>query len=82
MLLNEKRDRSIKGRGGTDGRKQHEKIYPKDATSPTVSSKAVMLTVTIDTLKGRDVAVVDIPGEYLSADIDDALHVVFRWALA
>ena len=41
-----------------------------------------MLTAKIDALEGRDVAVVDIPGEYLSADMDDEVHVVFRGTLA
>ena len=77
MFLKEKRDGSIKGRGVADGRKQRDKIEPKDATSPTVSTESVMLTATIDALEGRDVAVVDIPGAYLSADMDDEVHVVF-----
>ena len=41
-----------------------------------------MLTATIDALKGQDVAVVDIPGAYPSADMDDQVHVVFRGTLA
>ena len=82
MFLKEKRDGSIKGCGVADGRKQREKIEPKDTTSPTVSTEAVMLTVTIDKLEGRDVAVLDIPGAYLSADMDDEVHVVFRGTLA
>ena len=72
----------IKGRGVVDGRKQRDKIKPKDATSPTVSTEAVMLTATINALEGRDVAVVDIPGAYLSADMDDEVHVVLRGTLA
>ena len=40
-----------------------------------------MLTETIDALKGKDVAVVDIPGEYLSVDMDDKVHIVFRGTL-
>ena len=36
-----------------------------------------MLTAKINTLEGRDVAVVDIPGAYLSADMDDEVHVVY-----
>ena len=40
-----------------------------------------MLTATIDALEGRDVAVVDIPGAYLSAEMDDEVHVMFRGAL-
>ena len=41
-----------------------------------------MLTATIDTLYGRDVDVVNILGAYLSADMDDELHVMFRGTLA
>ena len=36
-----------------------------------------MLTATIYALEGRDVAVVYIPGAYLSADMDNEVHVVF-----
>ena len=82
MLLKEKRDGSIKGHGVADGRKQRGEIKPMGATSPTVSTEAVMLTATIDALEGRDVAVVDIPGAYLSADVDDEVHVVFRGTIA
>ena len=72
----------IKGCGVADGRKQQEKIEPKDATIPTVSTEAVMLTATINELEGRDVAVIDITGAYLSADMDNEVHVVFRGTLA
>ena len=41
-----------------------------------------MLTATINALEGRFVAVVDIPRVYLSADMDDEVHVVFRRSLA
>ena len=82
MFLKEKRDRSIKGRVVADGRKPQEKIDPKDATSPTVSTEAVMLTASIDAIDGRDGALVDLPGAYLSADMDNEVHVVFRGTLA
>ena len=52
MFLKEKRDGSIKGRGVADGRTQQKKIVPKYATSPIVSTEAVMLTATIDALEG------------------------------
>ena len=58
------------------------KIKPKDATFPIVSTESVMLTATIDALEGRDVAVVDIIGAYLRADMDKKVHVVSRGALA
>ena len=41
-----------------------------------------MITATIDALEGRDVAVVDIPGSYMSADMDNEVQVVFRRTLA
>ena len=77
MFLKEKQYRSINGRGVVDGRKQRYKIELKYATSPTVSTEAVMLAATINGLEGRDVAVVDIPGACMSADMDDEVHVVF-----
>ena len=77
MFLNEKQDGSIKGCGVADGRNQREKIKPKDATSPTVSTEVVMLTATIYALEGRGVAVVDIPEAYLSADMDNEVNIVF-----
>ena len=48
----------------------------------TVSMEAFMLTATVDTLEGRDVAVVDISRAYFSADMDNEVHVVFRGTLA
>ena len=41
-----------------------------------------ILTATIEALDRRDVAVVDKPGAYLSADMDEKLHVVVRGMLA
>ena len=41
-----------------------------------------MVTGTIDTLEGRDVGVVDIPGAYLSGDMDNEVHVLFTATLA
>ena len=63
------------------GRKKQEKIEPKDATSPAVLTEAVILTATINALEGRDLAAVDIAGAYLSADMENEVHVVFRGTL-
>ena len=41
-----------------------------------------MVTATIDALEGRDVAVVDIPGAYLSTDMNNEVHAVFREAIS
>ena len=41
-----------------------------------------MLTSKIDALKVKDVALVEIAGAYLSMDMDNEVHVVFRGTLA
>ena len=68
----------MKVRAVADRRKQREKIKPKDATYPTVLTEAVMTASIIGALEGRDVAVVDIPGAYLSENMDDRVHRVLR----
>ena len=40
-----------------------------------------MITTTINALEGRDAVLVDRPGAYLSADMDNEVHVVFRGTL-
>jgi hypothetical protein len=76
MFLKEKRD--IRGRACADGRKQREGSTKSDATSPTVSLEAVLLTATIDAFEGRDVTIVDVPGAFLTADIDEVVYVSQR----
>jgi hypothetical protein len=66
MFLKEKRDGTTKGRACADGRKQQEGSTKSDATSPTVSLEAVLITSTIDTFEGRDIAIVDVPGAFLT----------------
>ena len=46
--------------------------------SPTVSTEAVLISAVIDAYEEHDVAVVDIPGAYLSADMDDDVLMIFR----
>jgi hypothetical protein len=71
MFLKRKRCGKVKGRGCADGRKQRRYTAPEDATSPTVSLEAVLLTSMIDALEGREVAVVDFPGAFLQTDLTD-----------
>ena len=82
MFLKEKLDGPIKGCRVAYGIKLRDKIEPKDTTSPTVSIEAVTLTAPIDALGGRVVVVVDIPGSYLRAEMEDKVHVVFRGTLS
>ena len=48
MFIKEKRDNTIKARGCADGRKQRKKYNNADATSPTVSTEAVLISALID----------------------------------
>ena len=77
MFLKRKRCGKIKGRGCADGRKQRAYIAKEDSTAPTVSTEAVFLTAVIDAWENRDVAVLDVPGAFMQADIDELVHVRF-----
>ena len=77
MFLNRKRCGKVKGRGCADSRKQRAYIAKEESTAPTVSTEAVFLTAVIDALESREVAVLDIPGAFMQADIDELVHVRF-----
>jgi hypothetical protein len=82
MFLKEKRDGYIKGRACADGRKQREGSTKSDATSPTVALESVLITATIDAFEKREVAIVDVPGAYLTADMDEEVFMCIRGKLA
>ena len=81
MFLKRKRCGKIKGRGCADGRKQSAYITKEDSTAPTVSTEAVFLTAVIDAMEGRSVAVLDVPGAFMQAEIDELVHVRFTGAM-
>jgi hypothetical protein len=68
MFLKEKRDRTIKGCGCADGRKQRGWMDKEDTLSPTVSIQALILSCMIDAKEGRDTATADIPSAFLQTD--------------
>ena len=49
----------------------------EEATSPTIASEAVFLTAVINAMEGRWVAVVDVPGVFLQANMpeDETVHI-------
>jgi hypothetical protein len=47
-------------------------VTKEDSSSPTVSTKSVLLTSIVDTLEGRDVAVIDIPNAFIQTRVHDA----------
>jgi hypothetical protein len=82
MFLKEKRDGSIKGRACADRRKQREGSTKSDPTSPTVALGSVLITATIDAFEKREVSIVDVPGAYLTADMDEEVCMCLRGRLA
>ena len=65
IFLTEKRDGSVKGRLCANGSIQRAYITKEEASSPTVTLEAVILTCLIDAMEGRDVAIVDIPNAFI-----------------
>ena len=51
-------------------------------SSPTVSLEAMMLTCAIDAKEGRHVAVTDILGAFLHADMDQDVHMILEGEIA
>jgi len=82
MFLKRKRCGTVKGRGCADGRPQRKYISKEEATSPTVSTEAVFLTAVIDAMQGQDVAVVDVPGAFMQANMDEQVHVKLTGKMA
>ena len=55
----------IKARMVAGGNTQRGHVTKEESSSPTVSTKAVLLTLIVDALEGRDVAIVDIPNAFI-----------------
>jgi hypothetical protein len=76
MFLKQKQCGKVKGRGCTNGQREHRYTDQADAASPTVETEVVFLMAIIDALENHDVAVVDIPGAFMQVDLDDeTIHV-------
>jgi hypothetical protein len=77
MFLKRKRCGKVKARGCADGRKQRAYIPRERAASPTVSTEAIFITALIDAMERREVAVIDVPGAFMQADMDEDAYVRF-----
>ena len=82
MFLKEKRDGTIKARGCADGRSQREYTTKSDTSSPTVSLEAMMISCAIDAKENRHVAIADIPGAFLHADMDEEVYMLLEGKIA
>jgi hypothetical protein len=69
MFLKEKLCGTIKGHGCADGRSQWEYMSKQETLSPTVATKALLLTCVINAIEKRDVATCNIPGAYMQLDM-------------
>jgi len=82
MFIKEKRDWAIKARECADGRPQWQYTEKGDASSPTVSLEAMMMSCCIDTKEGRYVVITDIPGAFLHADMNECIHMIMEGTVA
>jgi len=81
MFLKEKREGSIKARGCADSRPQRIYTNKEDASSPTVSIEAMVLSCAIDAKESRYVVMSDILGAFLHADMEDNVHMLLEGTL-
>jgi hypothetical protein len=77
MFLKQKQDEKIKGRTVAGVNKQWDYISKEDASSPTVATESVLLSCIIDAEEERDVAVVDIPNQFVQAQVDNEKDMAF-----
>jgi hypothetical protein len=78
-LIKEKRSGIIKGRTCANGSKQKRYLKRGETiSSPTVSTEALMGTLAIDIKEGRDVAIFDVPGAYLQAEMPKEKKVLMK----
>ena len=75
-------DNRIKARGCVDGQKQRAGLNKRYTTLPTADLEWILITTFIDALKGRNVAMVEITGAFLTANMDKEVHMVLRGRLA
>jgi hypothetical protein len=78
MFLKRKRCGKIKARGCADGRPQRDFISRDEASSPTVSLYAIILTALVDAIERRHVVTCDIPGAFLQTDMPKGENVYIR----
>ena len=82
MFLKRKRNGKIKARGRADGQPQRAYIPQEDARAPTVSTEAMFMTAVMDAMENRTVAIVDIPGAFMQADMDPGEYMRIDGAMA
>jgi hypothetical protein len=84
MNIVKKQDGRVCARACADGSKERlEPGYKKeDGASPTVAIDSILISATIDTQEGRDVATINIPGAFLNAYNDNKMIMLLKGRLA
>jgi len=75
-LIKQKRCGKVKGRTVADGRKQRSEFNKEDTSSPAMSLEAFIVTLVVDAMEDRDVAITDVAGAFLKAEMPD--YVIIR----
>jgi hypothetical protein len=79
-LIKKKRCGKIKGRTCANGSKQKKYLkHGETISSPTVSNEALLGTLAIDALEERDVAIFDVPGAYLQAEMPKEKNMLMKF---
>ena len=80
--MEEKRDKTIKGRLVASGNFQRPYINKDDVVYPTFSMEGLLLTDVIDASEGRDVSIVYIPNAFVETDIKETIYMFLCGQLA
>ena len=72
MFVVKKRTGETKARVVAVGNLQRGHVTKEESSSPTVSTKSVLLTSIVDALEERDVAIIDIPNAFIQTRVQDA----------
>ena len=70
LFLKLKRGRNIKGQAVADGNKQRDFISKEGPSSPTIATKAVLLSFVFDAQEHRDIATIDIPNVFIQTSVN------------
>jgi hypothetical protein len=72
MFVVRKRTGETKARVVAVGNLQRGHVTKEESSSPTVSTKSVLLTSIVDALEEQDVAIIDIPNAFIQMRVQDA----------
>ena len=77
-----KRNGTLKSRACTDGCQQRLWTNKEEVSSPTPSIDSLKYTMIVDAQKNFDVAIVDLPAQFLQTEIDEVIQLKILGPLA